>query len=166
MASNEMTNIVSKPLVVREIAETNGNTVNIPTRKTHASAHANERDSSIHQQLRNRSYMPHQRQPQRLTFDAPSQPTYYGISTINGNNVAANRDSRHRNYHVTTSQLSAAFHADHPTFLNGGYSFGMGELAWIQLLEVIKLLENNVEVFKIQRRINWSREDPEDKLES
>nr|GEV64048.1 probable inactive poly [ADP-ribose] polymerase SRO5 isoform X2 [Tanacetum cinerariifolium] len=71
--------------------------------KTPTSAHANETDSSIHQQLRNRSHMPHQRshmphqrQPQRLTFDAPSQATYN-----------ANIDSRHRNYHVTTSQLSA-----------------------------------------------------------
>nr|GEU72932.1 reverse transcriptase domain-containing protein [Tanacetum cinerariifolium] len=45
--------------------------------KNPASTHANERDSSIHQQMGNRSHMPHQRQPQRLTFDTPSQPTYY-----------------------------------------------------------------------------------------
>ncbi|GKB11030.1 hypothetical protein Tco_0844953 [Tanacetum coccineum] len=35
-------------------------------------------------------------------------------STINGNNVVANRDSRHHNYHVTTSQLSATGHIRRP----------------------------------------------------
>nr|GEV51856.1 hypothetical protein [Tanacetum cinerariifolium] len=50
-----------------------------------------------------------------LTFDAPSQPTYYGTNNINENNVAANRDIRHRNYHVIISQLSATSLARRPS---------------------------------------------------
>ncbi|GJU87975.1 hypothetical protein Tco_1300398 [Tanacetum coccineum] len=67
-------------------------------------------------------------------------------STINGNNVVANRDSRHHNYHVTTSQLSATGHIRRP-FARAPSNckklsywvpycnktcFGMGEVAWIQ----------------------------------
>ncbi|GJX09314.1 pentatricopeptide repeat-containing protein [Tanacetum coccineum] len=50
----------------------------------------------------NRSHMPCQRQPQRLTFDAPSQATDYG-NNVNGNIVGANRDTRHHRYRVTKS---------------------------------------------------------------
>nr|GEV06153.1 hypothetical protein [Tanacetum cinerariifolium] len=69
-------------------------------------------------------------------------------NTINGNNVAANRDSMHRNYHVTTSQISATI-LTHRPFAHRPSNckklsyrvphcnktcFGMGELAWIQIL--------------------------------
>ncbi|GJW31155.1 RNA-directed DNA polymerase, eukaryota [Tanacetum coccineum] len=70
-------------------------------------------------------------------------------STINGKNVVANRDSRHHNYHVTTSQLSATGHIRRP-FARAPSNckklsywvpycnktcFGMGEVAWIQGFE-------------------------------
>ncbi|GJZ89955.1 hypothetical protein Tco_0661882 [Tanacetum coccineum] len=74
--------------------------------KPHARAHANERDLSIHQQMGNCFHMPCQRQPQRITFDAPSQAIDYG-NNVNGNIVGANRDTRHHRYRVTKSQLSA-----------------------------------------------------------
>ncbi|GJS58007.1 hypothetical protein Tco_0652791 [Tanacetum coccineum] len=92
-ASNKMTDIISKPLVVREIAETNGNTINIPART------CGDAKTSI------QTHLQHPCCPgtsKRTQFPTTANRT----STINGNNVVANRDSRHHNYHVTTSQLS------------------------------------------------------------
>nr|GFA93134.1 hypothetical protein [Tanacetum cinerariifolium] len=78
--------------------------------------------------------MPHQRQPQCLTFDAPSQATYH-----------ANRDSGHHNYHVTISQLSATILTRKPfarrpfNLLEWANLHGFNK--WLQLVRACKIAQ-------------------------
>ncbi|GKB91410.1 hypothetical protein Tco_0963682, partial [Tanacetum coccineum] len=114
-ASNKMTDIISKPLVVRKIAETNGNTINIPA------CTCGDAKTSI------RTHLQHPCCPgisKRTQFPTTANRT----STINGNNVVAKREgtittmSLHPNYLLLATYADHS-HAHHPTVRNSHIGF-------------------------------------------